>query len=122
MKKIVSQLADVKPYLTKDQSMIYELMHPAQQGNTAQSLAMAVVPPGVTTLRHKHLQSEEIYYVLSGKGRLFLDHENWLVGEGDSVCILPGQCHQIENTGTQDLKIFCCCSPAYSHDDTVLMT
>ena len=58
----------IKPYTTKDGSLIRELMHPAVHGNRNLSLAEAIVPVGFTTLLHKHLQSEEIYHVLEGNG------------------------------------------------------
>ena len=32
----------------------------------------------------------------------------------------PGAEHKLFNTGDEPLVLLCCCSPAYSHDDTVL--
>ena len=43
------------------------------------------------------------------------------VSRGDTVCILPGIAHCIENTGTDELKILCACAPAYAHEDTELL-
>jgi mannose-6-phosphate isomerase-like protein (cupin superfamily) len=43
------------------------------------------------------------------------------VRTGDTVCIPPGTPHRIRNTGAGPLRILCCCSPAYSHDDTELV-
>jgi mannose-6-phosphate isomerase-like protein (cupin superfamily) len=43
------------------------------------------------------------------------------VGAGDTVLIPPGTPHCIEATGTEPLRILCCCSPPYSHDDTELL-
>jgi mannose-6-phosphate isomerase-like protein (cupin superfamily) len=39
---------------------------------------------------------------------------------GDAVAILPGQRHKLWNTGSEPLRLLCCCAPAYEHDDTVL--
>ncbi|MGD8483489.1 MAG: cupin domain-containing protein [Thioalkalispiraceae bacterium] len=112
---------DIKNYITKDGSIIRELMHPAQHGNKNQSLAEAVVPAGIKTLLHRHARSEELYHVTQGKGMITLNDEQFEVTVGDTVCISPGDAHCIENTGEQDLKILCCCSPAYQHDDTELL-
>lgn len=49
-----------------------------------------------------------------------LDDAVFAVAPGDTVCIPPGTPHSIRNTGVTSLRILCCCSPAYSHDDTVL--
>ncbi len=107
-------------YITKDGSSIRELMHPLVHGNSAQSLAEATVPAGSTTLLHRHNVTEEIYHILSGCGLMTLGDESIYMEEGDSVCIHPGTLHNIRNTGEEELRLLCCCSPAYSHDDTEL--
>lgn len=111
----------VEPYITKDGSEIRELMHPLVQGNHAQSLAEAIVPAGKRTKRHRHAQSEELYHVTAGQGHMFLGDEAFIVEVGDTVCIPPGVAHCIEAIGDEALKILCCCSPAYSHDDTEML-
>ena len=112
---------DVEAYITKDGSEIRELMHPSVQGNQAQSLAEAIVPPGTRTKRHRHARSEELYHVTAGRGRMFLGEEEFIVEVGDTVCIAPGAAHCIEAIGDNALRILCCCSPPYSHDDTELL-
>ncbi|MCL5023230.1 MAG: cupin domain-containing protein [Nitrospirae bacterium] len=112
---------DLLPYRTKDGSTVRELMHPALHGNTRQSLAEAVVPVGGTTFLHRHLKSEELYHITQGQGLMFLGREQFEVMEGDTVYIPPGTPHKIRNTGQTPLKILCCSSPAYSHDDTELL-
>ena len=39
---------------------------------------------------------------------------------GDCVVIAPGAEHQLVNDGAEPLVLLCCCSPPYSHADTVL--
>jgi mannose-6-phosphate isomerase-like protein (cupin superfamily) len=111
----------IKAYTTKDGSMIKELMHPAVHGNRRLSLAEATVPIGSTTLLHRHATSEELYHIIAGKGRMRLAGDTFEVAEGDTICIPPGQPHQIENTGDAALTILCCCSPPYSHSDTTIL-
>jgi len=50
-----------------------------------------------------------------------LGSEEFEVRKGDSVFIVPGTPHRVRNTGEKELKILCCCAPAYSHEDTELM-
>ena len=114
----ISHFEDVIPYKTKDGSRIYELMHPSKQESRNQSLALAVILPGEKTKLHTHLVSEELYYVQSGKGKMTLENDYFEIKPGDTICILPGQQHCVENTGSEALKILCCCAPAYNHDDT----
>jgi mannose-6-phosphate isomerase-like protein (cupin superfamily) len=112
---------DIKAFITKDGSLIRELMHPAVHGNWAQSLAEATVPAGTRTALHRHQQSEELYHITAGVGVMSLNGEQFEVARGDTVCILPGLPHCIENTGEEALKILCCCAPAYSDQDTELL-
>jgi mannose-6-phosphate isomerase-like protein (cupin superfamily) len=42
------------------------------------------------------------------------------VKAGDAVAILPGRKHKLWNTGSETLRLLCCCAPAYEHDDTVI--
>ena len=118
---MISQYKNIKPFTTLDGSEIRELMHPNVQGNKSQSLAEAIVKPGEKTLLHVHAKSEEIYYIINGQGKMQLGSESLNVNQGDSICIPPGTPHNIKNTGADNLKILCCCSPAYAHDDTEII-
>ena len=122
MTKSKTSYAAVPAYQTKDGSEIRELMHPDHHGNAKQSLAEAIVHPGQQTLLHKHLRTEELYHVTAGRGLMLLGDQRFEVAAGDTICIPPGTPHCIGNIGATPLKILCCCSPAYSHDDTILLT
>jgi len=119
---IKTTYSNIKPYITKDGSIIRELVHPDVHGNRYQSLAEAIVPVHGMTYLHKHGQSEEIYHITQGHGLLSLGDEQSEVTVGDTVYIPPDMPHQIENVGAIQLKILCCSCPAYSHDDTELLT
>lgn len=110
----------IKEYITKDGSEIREMIHPDIHGNEKLSVAEARVKPGATTMAHYHPESEEVYVVMAGKGRMTRDNEIFDVTKGISVAIMPGQVHSLENTGNEDLVVICCCAPPYSHDDTTL--
>lgn len=112
---------DIPAYITRDGSLIRELMHPQSHGNLNQSLAEAIVSVGMETLLHRHMTSEELYHVTQGEGEMTLGESVFPVAEGDTVCISPGIPHRIRNTGKVDLKILCASSPSYSHEDTELL-
>jgi mannose-6-phosphate isomerase-like protein (cupin superfamily) len=117
----VSHYSEVGPHPTLDGSEIRELMHPDHQPVCRQSLAEALVAPGLRTRLHRHRATEEIYHITAGQGLITLAGERFRVDRGDSVLIPPGTPHCIENTGALPLRILCCCSPAYRHDDTELL-
>ena len=107
-------------FTTKDGSTIRSLLDRTNSTATHQSLAEATVPPGATTEPHRHPQAEEIYYILSGTGRITVGAETRDVGPLDAILIPPGTSHAMANTGEKNLVFLCCCAPPYSHEDTVL--
>lgn len=111
----------VEPFITKDSSEIREILAPANSSIKNQSLAEARLAPGMSTDEHFHTKAEEIYYILEGRGSIKIEDEVREVGPGDGIAILPGKRHKIWNPGQSDLVFLCCCSPAYSHDDTVIV-
>ncbi|MCC6533073.1 MAG: cupin domain-containing protein [Burkholderiales bacterium] len=116
-----TRAADSVPFVTKDGSSIRELMHPRSHGARAQSLAEATIEAGAGTALHRHRDSEELYHVIAGYGRMTLGARELEVGPGDTVCIRPGTAHRIANIGSQPLRILCCCSPCYRDEDTELL-
>jgi mannose-6-phosphate isomerase-like protein (cupin superfamily) len=112
---------EAEPYVTRDGSIVRELFHPGRHGPSPMSLAEATVPPGGSTLLHRHPVSEELYHALSGEGVMTLGGEAFPISPGDTVRIRPGAPHALKNTGEAPLRILCCCSPPYSHADTELI-
>jgi mannose-6-phosphate isomerase-like protein (cupin superfamily) len=117
----VRHIDEVPPFTTKDGSEIRELLAHRNSGIRQQSLAEARLAPGAATAPHFHLQTEEIYYILSGTGRMRIGEEQRDVGPGDAIAIPPRAIHTIANIGTSPLVFLCCCAPGYEHCDTVLV-
>jgi mannose-6-phosphate isomerase-like protein (cupin superfamily) len=108
----------VEPFVTKDGSTIRELCGLPTGGTSRHSVAEATLAPGESTQRHYHGESEEVYFLLEGEGRLELDGDVGAVRSGDAVPIPPGTWHTITNTGSGPLRILCTCAPPYRHEDT----
>jgi len=113
--------AHAVPFITKDGSQIREFLAYRNSVIRKQSMAEATIAVGGTTQEHYHPKSEEIYYILSGTGRMKLDGELRDVGPFDAIAIPPGAHHKIWNTGDVPLVFLCCCAPAYENDDTVMV-
>ncbi|MFQ5904879.1 MAG: cupin domain-containing protein [Candidatus Binatia bacterium] len=112
---------DVEPFVTLNGSTIREIIHPSNTPSVGQRLAEARLAPRCATAKHVHKRSEEIYYILSGKGRMHLGGEDSMVGENDAIYIPSGTEHFIENTGDIDLIFLCSCMPPYSDGDTEIL-
>ncbi len=116
----VKNLDTVPAFTTKDGSEIRELLAHRNSVIRNQSLAEARLPVGAATLEHYHPQTEEIYYITHGTGRIRIEGEIRDVVPGDAIAIRPGQKHKLWNNGTEPLRLLCCCAPAYEHSDTVI--
>ena len=116
----VKNLNEIAAFTTKDGSEIRELLAHRNSCIRNQTLAEARLPAGTSTIPHRHLKTEEIYYILEGHGRMRVAEERREIGPGDAVAIPPEALHQVTNTGNETLTFLCCCAPGYEHDDTVL--
>jgi mannose-6-phosphate isomerase-like protein (cupin superfamily) len=117
----IDNLDEVEPFTTLDGSQIRELAGQASGNAANQSLAEATVPPGGETVEHYHRTTEEIYFFTHGAGRMRLGDEEREVGPGDAVVIAPGVRHKLWCTGSEPLRLLCCCAPGYRDDDTVMV-
>src|SRR5262245_38422410 len=109
----IHNIARVPGFTTKDGSEIRELLAHRNSCIRKQSLAEARVLPGMATTPHYHPQTEEIYYILEGAGRMTIDGQTRDVLPGDAIAISPGAVHTIANSGATLLKFLCSCAPGY---------
>lgn len=75
------------------------------------SLGLAVVEKSIRP--HYQKVSDEIYYVLKGRGRLTVNGVARELAEGDSVAIPKGQVHGFENTGEEPCLILFASGPKF---------
>jgi mannose-6-phosphate isomerase-like protein (cupin superfamily) len=116
----IKNLNEVSAFITKDGSEIRELLAHRNSAVRNQSLAEARLPVGASTQEHYHPNSEEIYYVTHGTGKIRIEGATRDVRAGDAIAIPPGQKHKLWNTGNETLRLLCCCAPAYEHSDTII--
>ena len=114
----INQLEEQSPFITADGSEIRSILDHTNAPVVKQSLAEASLPEGGETQRHYHNVSEEIYFITEGEGVMELEGKVSKVKPGDAILIPPGSWHQIKASEGTALKLLCCCSPPYSHEDT----
>ena len=106
-------------YVTKDHSLIRELLHPARVPGLGMSLAEAVVEAGEKTADHRHHGFDEIYYGLEGEGVLHIDGAAHAFGPHDYYLLPKGSRHFL--TAKTRLRLLCMCCPGYTHEGTELL-
>ena len=75
-------------------------------------MGMVILPPGLTSWLHSHAEAQEVWYVVSGSGRIRIGDEEAEL-RPDTIVVAPaGVEHQLFNTGTEDLKAIWLFTPA----------
>jgi len=114
--KVVNR-SNSKRLLTPHGTYIAPLIDRSTSDITGCSLAEETLPPGMAVKPHYHKTHEEIYYLITGVGRMRVADEWQEVSAGDAVYIPVNSVHSLENTGTEDIRLVVVVGPAFSFDD-----
>ena len=102
---------NISEFWTPERCFIQEILNDPSHPNS--SLAVARVPPGVTTQLHRLNGTEETYIIKRGDGVLEIDGEKSELQLGDAIIIPAGASQKISNIGDEDLEFFCLCTPRF---------
>jgi len=116
IKKI--NLKDVLPRKMPGRN-IFDLITKDTLGASKLSMEMTVVEPGqILKPCHSHI-AEEAAYVISGKGKVWVDGEISDLSKGDAILWPSGSKHCLRNVGEKQLILLCAFSiPSYQIDYT----
>ncbi|MGB9593429.1 MAG: cupin domain-containing protein [Anaerolineae bacterium] len=96
------------------QRVIRHLAAPWSMGTKNLWMGTSSVDPGFTSNPHSHEDQEEIFYCISGRGRIRVDDEEVALEPGMVVYVPPGAVHQLINVeGTEILKVLSAVSPPF---------
>jgi len=117
-KLILRRISDTKPFKAMDGATIYEIFRPGNSKIKNIGIAGGFLKPSQKALIHFHKISEEIYYIVSGKGKVRVGDAKVKIREGDSIYIPIKTVHALENTSkTKPLRILAISAPPYSEED-----
>jgi mannose-6-phosphate isomerase-like protein (cupin superfamily) len=83
--------------------MLFYGMH---LGHPWHTVEFVVIPPGASCGEHTHSDTEEIYYLLSGRATMYLDGTPLEVSAGDLITTPIGSRHAIANHADEDMQMF----------------
>ncbi|NKB67990.1 MAG: cupin domain-containing protein [Candidatus Latescibacteria bacterium] len=111
---VIRNWRDQVPYIGHESKIIWPLLTRVKPddedaGEEACLLAIAqftrhVVQGRITTDYHEHENKEQIYYFISGRGKMLIDGEEYAVTAGDSVHLPPQVKHQVINNTEDDIE------------------
>ncbi|MCA9837850.1 MAG: cupin domain-containing protein [Trueperaceae bacterium] len=82
------------------------------------SIIQERVPAGKAEVRHYHRQARQFFFVLRGEATLELEGALYTLLPQQGLEVAPGQAHQLQNNGEEDL-LFLVTSCPPSHGDRV---
>ncbi len=116
--KVEKFVFDKKAIEAQDGAIVYELLDEAAQYILGIQIARGVLPARRTATKHYHKMSHEVYYVISGKGRVHLDNKSSAkIGKGSYVNVPVGREHALQNTSDEELEVLCLSTPPFKAED-----
>ncbi len=64
-----------------------------------------VLPPDTSIGYHQHNMIEEVYFIVSGSGRMTVNDTTWNLGPGDAVPCTLHDSHGLYNNGSGDIEL-----------------
>jgi mannose-6-phosphate isomerase-like protein (cupin superfamily) len=64
-----------------------------------------LIPVGSTVGRHYHAGVDEVYFVIKGKGKVYVNDEWADIAYGDAVPVKAGEIHSLESSATEPLEV-----------------
>ena len=64
-----------------------------------------ILPPGTSIGYHQHNMIEEVYFLVSGKGRSTVNDTTWEVKAGDAIPCTIGDSHGLYNNSDQEIEL-----------------
>ncbi|MDH7460664.1 cupin domain-containing protein [Chitinophagaceae bacterium 26-R-25] len=105
-------------FFTPERCFITELLNTKDFNSL--SIAKARVKAGVTTMLHKLNETDEIYYILSGRGEMEVAGENVGIVVANDVVFIPRNSPQrIKNVSDEDLIFLCICAPRFEVENYI---
>ena len=97
--------------------VVKHLAAPWTLGTSLIWLGISVIEPRSQSNPHSHESQEEVFFCLSGRGRIRVAEEEAPLVPGTCVFVPQGQVHQLINTASDEvLRVLSATAPAFSHD------
>lgn len=83
----------------------YFLIDPENSPSKNLKMGYTIVYPTGKTTGHSHDDMEEVYFVLSGRGKMAVAEDTFPIQAGDAFYVPFGAFHTTYNTGIEPLRI-----------------
>lgn len=111
-------LENCKEFIAGDGTILREILGQKKEGAKINySIAWFEVLPNQKTKKHS-LKSTELYFIISGKGRMHIGDGEFDVESNDTVYIPPNSVQYIENkSDSEPIIALCIVDPSWKKED-----
>jgi mannose-6-phosphate isomerase-like protein (cupin superfamily) len=111
---IIRNWRDAIPYVGHNSKIIWPIFTRTGRENAEppesaclqglSQLTRHIIQGRVTSDYHEHENVEQVYYFISGNGKMLIDGQEYSVTAGDAVHLPPKTKHQVINDGEDDIE------------------
>jgi mannose-6-phosphate isomerase-like protein (cupin superfamily) len=83
----------------------YFLIDPEKSPSRNLKMGYTIVYPTGKTTGHSHDDMEEVYFIVSGRGKMVIGNDEFPIQTGDAFYVPFGEFHTTYNTGIEPLKL-----------------
>jgi len=114
MKHVKEHEVEGERFSSPHARVIKHLAAPWTVGTSNLWAGLPIIGGGSSSNPHLHDDAEEIFYVISGSGRIKVGEEEEDIAPGSCIFIPPKTLHQLLNTGHEELRVLAVTSPPFS--------
>lgn len=92
-------------FVNNKYDMLFDLLKDSRYENSDYSVGIRKIKPGDKSIKHTHKSCDEIYYVINGSGKLFVNKEENLLRKGDIALIPKKTMHFVKNEGEEEMEL-----------------
>ncbi len=122
-KFVVKDAEEESHFLAGDLCSLAEILHPKREDLpfSGFSLSHAEVLPKGRTIPHRLAKSSEVYWIIKGKGTLFINETAVELKKGRTVLVPPSAEQYVVNNGDETLEFLCIVSPPWDSSDEYIL-
>ena len=116
---VVKNAADLEHFTAGDLCSLAEVLHPKDERLpfSGFSLSHAEILPHGSTIPHRLVKSSEVYWIIEGRGTLFINGRPVDLKKGISVMVPPSAEQYVVNDSDQKMEFLCIVSPPWDKSD-----
>ena len=103
----------------KHQQAIKDICGKIQEMSSTDNLSIAYITVINKSVPHLHKNTDEIYYIVKGRGFITIGNEKQEIEKDDSISIPKNVFHSIEKSSDEPLELIAITSPKYNPDDVI---